>query len=163
LKKGCSGQAYLSQLSTENAKSLEQIMKKYFTIAAVLGAIAFASVSFLAQADQQSGNVIAQQKIAASGDPSDGEAAADNAAMMPIDGKFDKDDQDCSTKASTPDPKKNGEQPTDAQVEKAYKKCMLGKGHTQAELKALHPESSPESSEEAPQEDMKDQSEPVEE
>ncbi|MEZ0224746.1 MAG: hypothetical protein ACAH83_09355, partial [Alphaproteobacteria bacterium] len=123
-------------------------MKKYFTIAAVLGVIAFASVSFLAQADQQSGTVMAQTKTAPAGDPSDGEAAADNAAMMPIDGKFDKDDQDCSTKASAPDPKKNGEQPSDAQRDKSYKKCMLGRGHTQEELKAAHPESS----EEAPQE-----------
>ncbi|TAL27101.1 MAG: hypothetical protein EPN97_18260 [Alphaproteobacteria bacterium] len=134
-------------------------MKKYFTIAAVLGVIAFASVSFLAQADQQSGNVVAQGKTAPAGDPSDGEAAADNAAMMPVDGKFDKDDQDCSAVAATPDPKKNGAQPTDAQREKSYKKCMIGKGHSQEELKAMHPGGG----EEAPQEDANDQGERVEE
>jgi hypothetical protein len=134
-------------------------MKKYFTIAAVLGVIAFASVSFLAQADQQSGNVIARDKMAAAGDPSDGEAAADNAAMMPVDGKFDKDDQECAATAATPDPKKNGAQPTDAQREKSYKKCMLGRGHSQEELKALHPDVV----EEQPQEDVTDQGERAEE
>lgn len=128
-------------------------MKKYFAIAAVLGAIAFASVSFLAQADQQSDNVMVRKKTAAPVDASDGEAAADNAAMMPVDGKFDKDDQDCAAKASTPDPNKNGAQPTDAQIENAYKKCMLGKGYTQAEVKAARPEAF----EEAPQEETNEQ------
>lgn len=134
-------------------------MKKYFTIAAVLGVIAFASVSFLAQADQQSGNAMVKQKAAPAPDPSDGEAAADNAAMMPLDSKFDTDDQACAVKADTPDPKKNGEQPTDAQRDKVYKKCMLDKGHTQAQLKAAHPDSG----ETPPEGDVHDQGDRVEE
>lgn len=117
-------------------------MKKYLTIASVLGVIAFASVSFLAQADQQPAGahtaVAAEEKAAApaAADPSDGEAAADNAAAAstPADDKFAKDDQDCATDATTPG--KDGAVPTDADKDAAYKNCMQKKGHSAAELKA---------------------------
>lgn len=123
-------------------------MKKYLTIAAVLGVIAFASVSFLAQADQQpggvSGTVTAKDKTAAdpAADPSDGEAAADKAdadsdasphEMSGADVKYNKDDNDCATSAETPD--KAGNQPSDDQKNTAYRKCMQMKGHSAAEMK----------------------------
>ena len=76
-------------------------MKQYFIIAALLGVIAFASVSFLAQADEQQGNVMVKEKAVAkpaAPDPSDGEAAAEKAAAA---------DKDAT-----------------------YKKCMTDKGHT---------------------------------
>lgn len=122
-------------------------MKKYLTIAAVLGVIAFASVSFLAQADQQpADNVMVKQKAAPDAeatDPSDGEAEADKAAadsdaaaspeMPAADVKFTADDSSCATEADTPD--KAGNSPTDAQKNTAYRKCMQVKGHSAAEMK----------------------------
>jgi hypothetical protein len=126
---------------------LENIMKKYLTIAAVLGVIAFASVSFLAQADQQpANNVMAKQKAAPDAeatDPSDGEAEADKAAadsdaaasteMPAAEVKFTADDSNCATEADASD--KDGNPPTDVQKNTAYRKCMQMKGHSAAEMK----------------------------
>ncbi len=124
-------------------------MKKYLTIAAVLGVIAFASVSFLAQADQQptgaADNVAASENAApadaadgaSTADPSDGEAAADQAESTQSDSKAEKfaaDDQTCATDASTPN--RNGSSPSDVQKNRAYRKCMQMKGHSAAEMKA---------------------------
>jgi hypothetical protein len=120
-------------------------MKKYLTIAAVLGVIAFASVSFLARADQQPAhNVILAKQDASQPamDPSDGEAAADkaDASVAPATpessdpgAKFTHDDGECADKSETPD--KAGNPPTDTQKNTAYRKCMQMKGHSAAELK----------------------------
>jgi hypothetical protein len=129
---------------TNEQNHLEKTMKKYFAIAFVLGVIAFASVSFLAQAEQQAEQqadqpaeeAAAPDPVVSGSDPSEGEAAADNATMMmPVDGKFDADDQECAGSSAQPDPK-TGEQPDEVKQAKLYKKCMLGKGHSQVDLKA---------------------------
>lgn len=123
-------------------------MKHYLTIAFVLGVIAFASVSFLAKADQQpanaAGNAMVKEKAAPdqADDPSDGEAAADKADadanasstdMSPADVKFTNDDSACATSSDTPD--KAGNPPSDEQKNTSYRKCMQMKGHSAAEMK----------------------------
>jgi hypothetical protein len=133
---------------TKNA--LENTMKNYLTIAFVLGVIAFASVSFLAQADQQSAGGAMKQKAAPADasdgsdasdssnatDPSDGEAAADKAASTDDSkgDKFAKDDQECAQSSSAP--RKDGSSPTDSEMNHAYRRCMQMDGHSAAEMKA---------------------------
>jgi hypothetical protein len=113
---------------------LEKEMKKYFTIAALLGAIAFASVSFLAQADEKfdaAGNVAVKESAAVAATPAGAPAAdapaaegdagvAAEAVAAPSDAA--EDDEECAVAASS----KNSAEETDA----AYKKCMAEKGHT---------------------------------
>lgn len=85
-------------------------MKKYLSLAIVLGAIAFASVSFLAQAEPEATAVEHAMDAAA--------PAADQAA---------KDAADCTAMAATPTTE--GAQPTDAEKDAAFKKCITDKGH----------------------------------
>lgn len=103
-------------------------MKKYFTIAALLGVIAFASVSFLAQADEKfdaAGTPAAAAATAAT-------ATAADSAAAPAETKTEaetvaseaatQDDEECAAAAEN---SKNPEE-----IEAAYKKCMADKGHT---------------------------------
>lgn len=55
-------------------------MKNYFSIAALLGLIAFASVSFLAQAEQQQ-NKVAERVAASSEDAAAAEEAVEEAVI----------------------------------------------------------------------------------
>src|SRR6202007_1043826 len=107
--------------------------------------IAFASVSFLAQADQQPAKtVIAKNTADSASDPSDGEAAADEAASQADTStiesandakqqKYTKADADCAAAAEAPD--KTGASPTDDQKNTSYRRCMQMHGHSAAEMK----------------------------
>lgn len=118
-------------------------MKKYFLIAALLGVIAFGSVSYLAiAADGKDAAPAAESKAvpaariqAPEQDPSDGEAEADIAASeAPVD-TFESDRAECDIAASKPR-EEGGAAPSDDDKAKAFSKCMGDKGHTEDEIKA---------------------------
>ncbi|MBI3441163.1 MAG: hypothetical protein HY052_05085 [Proteobacteria bacterium] len=101
-------------------------MKKYLTLAATLGAIAFISVSYLAQATEQAAAPAAGTAMIAA--PAPAAAPAASAATS-----FKVDSDTCNMLSSAPTTE--GSAPTaDAQAA-AFKKCMMGKGHTEEELK----------------------------
>jgi hypothetical protein len=125
-------------------------MKQYLAIAVLLGVIAFASVSFLAQADQQqpfAGGVVAPQAgkpmdpskapvmvtapvtplVQEKTDNSEGEADSDKAEVA--DALYQKDEDTCMKKAPSDD---------DGSFKESidYRSCLLGKGHSQQEIKA---------------------------
>lgn len=118
-------------------------MKKYFAICALLGVFAFASVSFLAQAQNEAG-VSAEPAQAVAADPSDGEADADidadpTARTAPKPAKqeqFGTDDDACKDETKEMEGP-NGSDPKPADVERAYKKCMGKKGYMEGELRQL--------------------------
>lgn len=118
-------------------------MKKYFAICALLGVFAFASVSFLAQAQNEAG-VAAERAAAPTVDPSDGEAEADMAAEptsknAPSPAKqeqFELDHEECSDSSKEIEGK-NGAEPKASDVERAYKKCMGAKRYMEGELRQL--------------------------
>ena len=92
-------------------------MKKYLSLAVVLGAIAFLSVSYLAQA----------QAPAA---PSAPEATAGTPVAPAV--VYAKDRSECDALASAPTTE--GVAPSDADKAVALKKCLVGKGHTDDEI-----------------------------
>lgn len=92
-------------------------MKKYLALAALLGVIAFVSVSYLAQADEHA----VDQKT---------EAAAP--ATAPV-ATFAQDHDACDMMAAAPSTE--GVAPSAEVKDAAYTKCMMGKGHTEEEMK----------------------------
>ena len=94
-------------------------MKKYLTLAAILGAIAFISVSYLAQADEKA--AVAPTAVM--------EAAPAPAAA----GSFAADSDTCTMLSSAPTTE--GAAPSDEAKAASFTKCMTGKGHTEEELK----------------------------
>jgi hypothetical protein len=107
-------------------------MKKYLALAAVLGAIAFISVSYLAQA--QTGGAAAPAAATAPAAPAVAAAPAADAApaAAPV-ATFEQDNDTCSMISSAPTTE--GAAPSAEAKDAAYKKCMIGKGHTEEELK----------------------------
>jgi hypothetical protein len=103
---------------------LEMNMKNYFTIAALLGAIAFASVSFLAQAQQNQdsrSNVMVKERAAtpvAEEDPSDGEEDVDEADAKGL-APNAQDEEDCRTASQSA--------ATHAEKAAAFTRCMAEK------------------------------------
>ncbi len=97
-------------------------MKKYLTLAAVLGAIAFLSVSYLAQAQQ----------------PAAGAAPAAPAVMAPAapaadaGGAYAKDRAECDALASASSTE--GAAPSATDKAASLKKCLSGKGHSDDEI-----------------------------
>lgn len=90
-------------------------MKKYLALAAFLGAIAFVSVSYLAQADEHA--------VAAPAVQADAAAPA----------SFEQNHDMCGMMAAAPTTE--GVAPSDEEKSASYTKCMMGKGHTEEELK----------------------------
>ena len=113
-----------SRIQEHSQTHLEKTMKKYLTLAAVLGAIAFASVSYLAHAQGEP----ATDKPAAAA-PMTGAAAAPASAEPTL---FEKDKDMCTVIASAPTTE--GAVPGEDAKTAAYKQCMMGKGHTEEEL-----------------------------
>ncbi len=114
-------------------------MKKYFLIAALLGVIAFGSVSYMALAADSKDAAppaaesnVAPSKSVPSVDPSEGEAEADHAAVADT---FEADRAECDIAAAKPR-EEGGAAPSDADKTKAFTKCMGDKGHTEDEIKA---------------------------
>ena len=105
-------------------------MKKYLTLATLLGAIAFLSVSYLAQADEKP---TAPAMMHAMPEP---EPMHPGAAQSP----FKMDHDMCSMLASAPTTE--GAAPSAEARDTAFKKCMIGKGHTEEELKKADDEAS---------------------
>lgn len=95
-------------------------MKKYLTLAAFLGAIAFLSVSYLAQAEPEAAPAAA--------------AAASAPAAAPAVVDFAKDKAECDTLAAAATTE--GATPTEAQKAESVHKCLVGKGHTEDAIKA---------------------------
>jgi len=121
-------------------------MKKYFLIAALLGVIAFGSVSYLAiAADGKDAAAQAADKSApaaersvpspAIADPSEGEAEADIAASEAPADTFETDRAECDIAAAKP-AEEGGAAPSDADKTMAFTKCMGDRGHTEDEIKA---------------------------
>lgn len=93
-------------------------MKKYLALALALGAIAFVSVSFLAQAEPQADNTTMMSM----------EKAPDDAvAMTPAVDPAAKDKEDCAAMAATPGA--DGAAPSEEAKNAAFEKCMASKGH----------------------------------
>jgi len=120
-------------------------MKKYFLIAALLGVIAFGSVSYLAIAadgkdaapSAAESNAAPSKSVPAAAveDPSEGEAEADHAAIEAPADTFESDRAECDIAAARPR-EEGGAAPSDADKAKAFTKCMGDKGHTEDEIKA---------------------------
>lgn len=117
-------------------------MKKYLTLAVVLGAVAIGSASYLAYAEPQTGAVktaiekAVETKAEAVAAPVTTDVviapAATDAAAMPVD-MFAKDSEACAAVPVVAD--KEGKMPSDADKAAALDKCMMDKGHTAEELK----------------------------
>jgi hypothetical protein len=90
-------------------------MKKYLTLAAVLGAIAFLSVSYLAQAESETKAPAAATEAAT--------APADAAAAVAVD--LNKISADCKEAASAA--KADGSKPSEEEVTKAFDACLKEK------------------------------------
>jgi 2-oxoisovalerate dehydrogenase E2 component (dihydrolipoyl transacylase) len=118
-----------------STSTLENIMKKYLSLAAVLGAIAFLSVSTMAQA--QAPAAPAAPAAAAPAAPATG------GAMMaaPAAGAYAKDRMECDALASAPSTE--GAAPSDADKEASIKKCLAGKGHSADEITKSEAANSP--------------------
>ena len=100
-------------------------MKKYLTLAALLGIIAFISVSYLAQATEHAdAPAAAPISGAAEYTPPATPAAAPSFAM-------NKDM--CNTMTAAP--AAEGTAPSEETKAAAFKKCMMDKGHTEEDLK----------------------------
>lgn len=112
------------------SQPLEKTMKKYLTFAAVLGAIAFLSVSYLAQADQHTTDAAAAPAAATTAVAADAAAAPAAAPEMT---PYAKDLADCEA-LSAAAPAEGAAAPTAEEKAAADKKCMIGKGHTEEEI-----------------------------
>ena len=105
-------------------------MKKYLTLAAILGALAFISISYLAQANDKMDAAPAAAMHVADAAPSAPSAPpAPPAPPTP----FAIDSDMCTMLSSAPTTE--GSVPTTEAKDTAFKKCMIGKGHTEEELK----------------------------
>jgi hypothetical protein len=100
-------------------------MKKYLTLAAVLGTIAFLSVSYIAQAQQPA----APAATAPAAAPAAGSAMQ---AAVPAASTYAKDHAECEALASAPSTE--GAAASDAEKTATLKKCLVAKGHTLAEI-----------------------------
>lgn len=112
-------------------------MKKYFTAAIALAAIAFVSVSYLAQAEHAADHKIMPSKMVAPTDAAVPPSATPPGTVAPVVGDFAKDHETCTMLSSAPSTE--GAVPSDEMKGAEYKKCMMGKGHTEDEMKAQAP------------------------
>jgi len=112
-------------------------MKNYLTLAAILGAIAFISVSYLAQADEKMAAPPAAMHM-----DMDAPAPAPAPMGMPDPAvtatPFAVDSDMCSMLSSAP--AAEGVAPSAEAKDSSFKKCMIGKGHTEEELKMAEDE-----------------------
>jgi len=107
-------------------------MKKYLTLAAVLGALAFLSASYIAKAaDAPSAEKVAPA-AATPATPAAPAAAADKAVAPAAAGSYAKDRAECDALASAATTE--GAAPSDADKAAALKKCLEGKGHSDDEI-----------------------------
>jgi len=113
-------------------------MKKYLTLAAVMGAIAFLSVSTFAQAQAPAAAPAGGAAMAPAAAPAAGSAmpAASPAAVT-----YAKDRAECDTLASAPSTE--GAAPSAADKEASIKKCLGAKGHSADEITAGEATKSP--------------------
>ena len=96
-------------------------MKKYLSLAAVLGAIAFLGASYIAQAEQPAAPVAAAPSVVSAA------PAAPAAATT-----YAKDRAECDALASAPSTE--GAAPSDAGKTAALIKCLTAKGHNADEI-----------------------------
>ena len=101
-------------------------MKKYITFAAILGLIAFISVSYLAQAQSQNTPAISAPTSAQK------PASTPDTHALPPHVAYMKDSIECNSLAAAANTE--GATPTPAAKEEAFKKCMMGKTHTADEI-----------------------------
>jgi hypothetical protein len=100
---------------SNNDFTVEKIMKKYLALATLLGAVAFLSVSYLAEAQQPAADA-----------PPVAAAPADAATA------FAKDKADCEVLAAASTTE--GAAPSDADKAATVKKCLTSKGHSEEEI-----------------------------
>jgi hypothetical protein len=107
-------------------------MKKYLSLAAVLGAIAFLSVSYLAQAQQPAAGGAMAPAAAPAAPAAPAAAPTAPAAAPDAASAYTKDRAECDALASAPTTE--GAAPSDADKAAALKKCLVGKGHSEDEI-----------------------------
>jgi hypothetical protein len=111
-------------------------MKNYLALAIVLGAIAFVSVSYLAQAQPKTGAVTTAVETAteAPAAPAADVVDAATGTEAPVADMYAKDKEECTTMSSAATTE--GAEMSAEATEAAFKKCMMDKGHTEAEITA---------------------------
>ena len=104
-------------------------MKNYLTLAAILGAIAFVSVSFLAQAEPEAQD--AMQRAASPAVPVANDIAAEAIAEPVVDPEVS-DSDECLSLAAAPNAE--GHEPTAAEKDAAFAACMAAREKDKAEV-----------------------------
>lgn len=123
-------------------------MKKYLSLAALLGLIAFVSVSYLAQAQNETSNAKTAIEQAMEGDiPSDKEGAetlvnTEENAVSPEVAKFMQSVEACEGILAA-EAEKLEAAVTQEQHDAAFTACMVDHGHTEDEVKARYFDTEP--------------------
>jgi hypothetical protein len=112
--------------ANNNYQHWRTIMKKYLTLAAFLGAIAFLSVSYLAQAEPEAGAAMTTTTTTST-------TTTATAPAAELTG-YAKDLAECNTLAAAPSTE--GATPSAEEQAAAAHKCLIGKGHTEEMIKA---------------------------
>jgi len=109
-------------------------MKKYLSLAAIMGAVAFLSVSYLAQAQTPAATAPATGAAMAPAAAAPAAPAAGSAmqAASPAAVTYAKDRAECDALASAPSTE--GAAPSAADKELGIKKCLAAKGHKSDEI-----------------------------
>ncbi|MFN7113043.1 MAG: hypothetical protein ACK4PK_01635 [Alphaproteobacteria bacterium] len=112
-------------------------MKKYLSLAALLGIIAFISVSYLAQAQNET--IRAQTSIEQAVENAEN---ASNEAVSPEVARFMQNAEECQTILAT-QAEETEQDITQAQHDAAFTACMVDRGHTAEEVKARYFDNEP--------------------
>ena len=107
-------------------------MKKYLSLAAVLGAIAFLGASYIAQAQQPAAAPTAPAVESAMPAAPAAAGTAMQAAAPAAATTYAKDRIECDALASAPSTE--GAAPSDADKAAAINKCLVSKGHSADEI-----------------------------
>lgn len=108
-------------------------MKKYLSLAVVLGALAFISVSFLAQAEPETSKVETVVEQAVEADAAMPEMAAE--AVAPEVETFMKDAEDCEASVAVAN---EGKEVAPEAHDSAFISCMTAKGYSEEDVKGRY-------------------------
>lgn len=115
----------------------EPAMKKYFGLAAILGLIAFVSVSYLAQAQNQ-----IEQNLAAAAESAETQANSGIDALSPEVAKFMQSAEECQGILAA-EAEKMDITASEAQHREAFTACMEDRGHTAEEVQTRYFDTEP--------------------
>jgi len=108
-------------------------MKKYLSLAVVLGALAFISVSFLAQAEPETSKVETVVEQAVESDVAAPEMAIE--AVTPEVDAFIKDAEDCEASVAVAN---EGKETAPEAHDSAFISCLTAKGYSEEDVKARY-------------------------